>query len=330
MKRTLLIVLLSIFAIASFSNGLPAKIFSREYYYRASEADSEITARSIVLNQVKTVLLEEIGVYIGSTFDDTAKENNSVLEQLSQQQIVSITAGVTETKIIDEKWDGKTYYIKAEITVDIDDVKKKISEIAKDKDKTIELEEVKEKADEAFKQIEILQVKLSKTGDEKEKLKLQADYQKRSNELSAADWFQMGYNASGSNEYDKAILYYQKAISINPEYAYAYSGIGFVYFSEGNYDKTIEMYRKAINLNSGNAKAYVYMGLCYDHKGNYDQAITLYEKAIRINPENAGIYYSLGSAYEKNGEHERAIEYLKKAAQLGDDNAKKVLKDSGI
>lgn len=91
-------------------------------------------------------MLEELGVYIESTFEDTTKEDKTGIEQLSRQQIVSITAGVTETKVLEEKWDGQTYYIKANITVDIDDVKKKIQEIAKDRGKLKELEEVKKKA----------------------------------------------------------------------------------------------------------------------------------------------------------------------------------------
>jgi tetratricopeptide (TPR) repeat protein len=330
MKRTLFVVLLSVSAMAGFSDVLQAKTFLREYTYRASEADSKITARSIALNQVKTALLEEIGVYIESTFNDTSKADKSGLEQLSQQQIVSITAGVTETKILDEKWDGQTYYMKAEITVDIDEVKKKIAEIAKDRDKTKELEDVKKKADEAYKQIELLQAKLAKTEDEKEKLKLQADYQNRSSELTAADWFQMGLNADILKEYDKAILYYQKAVGINPEYADAYSCMGFLYLMKGNNDKAIEMYGKVIRINPNDADAYVGMGAAYMVKGNPDKEIELYEKAISVDPKDAEAYYNMGVAYRTKGEDNKSISCFKKAAGFGDKEAQKYLSDKRI
>ena len=122
MKRIVLAMLFSISTMLIASGILQAKTFVREYSYRAGEADSKITARSIALNQVKTQLLEEIGVYIESNFEDTAKESKVGIEQLTKQQIVSITAGVTETKILEEKWDGQTYYMKAQIDVDIADV----------------------------------------------------------------------------------------------------------------------------------------------------------------------------------------------------------------
>ncbi|MFH1258585.1 MAG: tetratricopeptide repeat protein [Elusimicrobiota bacterium] len=296
MKRITLVGLSSIFVILSFLGNLCAKTFLREYSYRASEADSKITARSIALNHVKTLLLEEIGVYIESNFEDTAKESKSGIEQLTKQQIVSITAGVTETKILEEKWDGLTYYIKAEIKVDIDDVSKKVREISKDRNKAKELEEVKKKADEAFKQIELLQAQLAKTEDEKEKFKLQAEYQKRSDELSAADWFQMGSNAAKLKEYDTAILYFQKALHINPK----------------------------------DAGVYMVMGLAYDDKGNYDKAIELYEKAIRINPEHVDAYYTMGQAYAKKGNVEMTISCFKQAARLGDQDSQKYLSSLGI
>jgi len=57
-------VCIALFMLILSTNSLFAKTFLRDYSYRASEADCKITARSIALNQVKTALLEEIGVYI--------------------------------------------------------------------------------------------------------------------------------------------------------------------------------------------------------------------------------------------------------------------------
>src|SRR3989339_1565221 len=119
MKRIILAGFLPISILLGLPGSLYAKTFLREYSYHASEADSKITARSIALTQIKTQLLEEIGVYIESNFEDTSKESRAGIEQLTQQQIVSITAGVTETKVLEEKWDGEIYYMKAEIDVDI-------------------------------------------------------------------------------------------------------------------------------------------------------------------------------------------------------------------
>jgi hypothetical protein len=46
-------------------------------------------------------------------------------------------------KVLDERWDGATYYIKAEMTVDPKDLERRIAEVLNDKQKTKELEEAR-------------------------------------------------------------------------------------------------------------------------------------------------------------------------------------------
>ena len=47
-----------------FSQSLRAEIYIREYTYNASEADSKLSSRTIALDQVKIILLQEIGTHI--------------------------------------------------------------------------------------------------------------------------------------------------------------------------------------------------------------------------------------------------------------------------
>ena len=42
------------------------KVFEKEYTYQASELDSKVSSRSIALEQVKRLLLEELGTYLVS------------------------------------------------------------------------------------------------------------------------------------------------------------------------------------------------------------------------------------------------------------------------
>lgn len=53
--------------------------FEREYTYVAGDADSKITARAMALEQVKRILLEEIGVYVHSTIEIRDTEENNGL-----------------------------------------------------------------------------------------------------------------------------------------------------------------------------------------------------------------------------------------------------------
>lgn len=47
-----------------FSTTIHAKTYIREYTYKASEADSKLSSRTIALDQVKVLLLQEIGTHI--------------------------------------------------------------------------------------------------------------------------------------------------------------------------------------------------------------------------------------------------------------------------
>jgi len=220
------------------------KTFIREYTHKVGDADSKITSRAIALNQVKKILLEEIGVYLESTFEIEKIETSEEYKELTNSQITSITAGITETNILEEKWNGIEYYIKAEITIDVNDMLNKLNKIAKDRDKTKQLVEANARAEKAYTELKKIEEKLRKTNSEKEKLQLQLKYAQSSNVLSALDWFRKGYNAAEIQEYDNAILYYQKAIEIDSNNAAVYGNMGYVYDKKGNYDKLLSFIKK--------------------------------------------------------------------------------------
>jgi tetratricopeptide (TPR) repeat protein len=214
-------------------NCLCAKTWIRKYTYPAGEADSKLTSRAIALEQVKRLLLQEIGVYVQSTVLSGEFEASGEVKDLSAKQIEIISAGITETKIIEEDWNGETYYIKAEITADENEVINRLDKVIDDKEKTKQLEESRRKTDDALAEIERLKQLLAKTKVEDEKLQIQNTYNQSSNQLTAEDWFQKGYNADEMEEYDNAILYYQKAIAIDPDDATAYNNMGVAYYSKG-------------------------------------------------------------------------------------------------
>jgi len=112
--------------------------FQRDYSYQASEADSKLSSRAISLEQVKRLLLEEVGTYLES---ETEVKNF----QLTKDQIVVLTAGIVRTEIIEEKWDGKVYYLKAIIAADPREVAKSMDRLRKDRQKVKDLEETRKK-----------------------------------------------------------------------------------------------------------------------------------------------------------------------------------------
>ena len=91
-----------------------SRTFVREYYYQAGESDSKITSRTKALTEVKRLLLEEIGVYLESYINYSEEQNGDrISNQFLRKEIEQISAGITETTILEENWTGVEYYIKA-------------------------------------------------------------------------------------------------------------------------------------------------------------------------------------------------------------------------
>lgn len=122
--KILLFVVLLINSNILFSQ---QKSFIREYVYSAGEADSKISSRKIAIEQVKLLLLEELGIYIESYVNYKVEEKDRINSDFFEQEIKTISAGITETKILYENWDGYEYKIRAEIKADPEEVVRHIN-----------------------------------------------------------------------------------------------------------------------------------------------------------------------------------------------------------
>lgn len=120
---TIVLLLATTFALGA------NRTFVRSYTYQASESDSKISARANALTEVKRLLLEELGVYMESYVNYTIEEENlQITKDFFTNEIKQLSVGITETKILEETWNGEQYYIKAEIVADPTDVVRKINQ----------------------------------------------------------------------------------------------------------------------------------------------------------------------------------------------------------
>jgi len=111
------------------SNAAQKKTFIREYVYKASETDSKVTSRQKALTEVKALLIEELGTYVESYVNQVITDKNGVItKDFFTNEIKTLSTGTTETKILEERWDGYEYYIKAEIMADPEEVVRRINQ----------------------------------------------------------------------------------------------------------------------------------------------------------------------------------------------------------
>ena len=104
----------------------------------------------------------------------------------------------------------------------------------------------------------------------KEKAKTEAAA--RAKDVSAIDHCNRGTDYYEEDEYDRAILQFNRAIEINSGFAEAYCNRGTAYYAKYEYDKAISDYNNALEINPKDAMAYNNRGLAYYHTGEYDKA----------------------------------------------------------
>lgn len=132
----------------------------------------------------------------------------------------------------------------------------------------------------------------------------------RAEELSAADWFELGLDleATAPSESRDA---YRRALELDPRHADAHVNLGRLLHDEGQLSSATEHYRRAATLAPGDATAHYNLGVALEDQGQLAGAIRAYQDAIRADPACADAYFNLAGVYEKQGKESAALRLLK-------------------
>jgi tetratricopeptide (TPR) repeat protein len=114
--------------------------------------------------------------------------------------------------------------------------------------------------------------------------------------LTADDYFLSAYQKNEQGNYQGALADYDRAITINPNYAGAYLNRGFLKYEKlNNPQGALADYDLAITLNPNEALAYNNRGvLKYEKLNNPQGALADYNRAIALNSNDALAYNNRG------------------------------------
>ncbi|MGK0474682.1 MAG: hypothetical protein ACJAYV_000327 [Oleispira sp.] len=98
------------------------EVFEREYTYNASENDSKVSARKAAMLQLQTLVIQEVGVQVQSSFSQKETLEGDDFNRQVQANYKTFSQALTKTRILKQTWDGENFYIKAQITVDTDNL----------------------------------------------------------------------------------------------------------------------------------------------------------------------------------------------------------------
>lgn len=116
-------------------------------------------------------------------------------------------------------------------------------------------------------------------------------------------------------QYDTAIHNYGLVLEKGPN-ADAYFGVGFCYFQKNELDQAALYFQQAITQNPQLVDAYINLGAIYERRNQFQEGVRILLKAIAITPRNARAYYNLGVIYEKVGDLAKAMVSYEKAIEL--------------
>ena len=139
--------------------------------------------------------------------------------------------------------------------------------------------------------------------------------------ISAETYLTWGNTKYYLGDYKGAIIDYDIAIRLKPDYANAYNNRGNAKSELGQHFAAIADYDSAIRLNPDYANAYNNRGNAKSELGQHFAAIADYDSAIHLKPDYAEAYYNRGTVKRALGQHLAAIADYDSAIRLNPDYA---------
>ena len=116
-----------------------------------------------------------------------------------------------------------------------------------------------------------------------------------------------GYKAYREGNYNKAIQYFDAALSANPYSIQSYLGRGNSWAEKKKYTKALKDYDQAIEIDPSFAQGYYARGYLWAEMGNISNAISDYTETIRLNPRYVSAYINRGNLLKKQGQATLAL-----------------------
>lgn len=132
---------------------------------------------------------------------------------------------------------------------------------------------------------------------------------------TAAEYIDKGLEKSRANDYQGAVVEFDKAIAMDPRNASAYFYRGYSKTDLNQLSEAIQDYTKAIELDAKYEDAYFYRGYALLYSGKDKESLADFEQAVKLNP-SARNYSSRGIMKNQMGMYKAAIEDFDQALRL--------------
>lgn len=142
-----------------------------------------------------------------------------------------------------------------------------------------------------------------------------------SNVESPETYLQFGDRYRNSGNIPLALKNYQRALTINPDFAAAHERIGVIHQQQGNTMEAIASFSKAVELDPQSLEAQLGLGNAYQQMGWAELAIAHFQKALELHPDRflAEYHCKLGDSLKERGKIAEAIASYERAIATNPD-----------
>lgn len=114
--------------------------------------------------------------------------------------------------------------------------------------------------------------------------------------------------------------YVLQSIDMNPDNDTLMVTVGDFYYKSDQIDKALAMYQRALGVNSNSVDAMLAIGEIYSRREKWDDALNQFKTAMDLQPNNPAIPNNVAIILYNEAQYVEAIPYIKKTLELESDN----------
>ncbi|CAI8584686.1 unnamed protein product [Vicia faba] len=134
-----------------------------------------------------------------------------------------------------------------------------------------------------------------------------------SDRLAPQSWCAMGNCYSLQKDHETALKTFQRAVQLNPRFAYAHTLCGHEYVALEDFENGIRCYQSALRVDARHYNAWYGLGMVYLRQEKFEFSEHHFQMAFQINPRSSVILSYLGTALHALKRSEEALVVMEKA-----------------
>ncbi len=130
-------------------------------------------------------------------------------------------------------------------------------------------------------------------------------------------YYELGHILDETNKTDTAIVMFNKAIRIKPDFYEAREALGICYTRQGKFKEAINVYKKALEKFPNSYELYYNIAIIEIELDKLEEAKASFKKAGEIKKDLYSAFYNLGNIHLTLSEYEDAINEYRKVLSSG-------------